>query len=83
MDGVCSFCSSYTSHKNVRDFKRNHPEWYGAVMEYEIRVAMVIRSWVKGNKKGAGRTVDFKCRGVGYSLNFCPECGRRLHGKKT
>jgi len=45
----------------------------------ELTVAIVDRTWYqKRGKKRAGRTVHFRNQGIGYALNFCPECGRSL-----
>lgn len=76
----CIFCEEYRTRKSVNDFKRNHPEWYGddAWLQYEIKVAMVIRHWRAGYKRQASRTTDYRSQGCGYALNFCPECGRAL-----
>ena len=51
---------------------------YGKWMN-EYTVAIVIHSWYqKRGKKSASRTVDFRNKGLGYKLNFCPECGKEL-----
>lgn len=51
---------------------------YGAYM-HEYSVAIVKRSWYrKMGKKHSGRTVEFRYRGLGFALNYCPECGRKL-----
>lgn len=74
----CQFCEAYTAYKNIHEFKSNHEEWYGEPLMHEMTVALVTRSWRKGNKAHAGRTTDYRYRGIGYKLNFCPECGKRL-----
>ena len=74
----CEFCEAYKSYKNINAFKNEHKEWYGEPLMQEIKVAIVVRTWRKGNKKMAGRTTDYRYRGCGYALNFCPECGRKL-----
>lgn len=76
----CEFCSSYKTYNQIYAFRKNHPEYYGNERLYhEITVAMVVRSWLKGRKRTAGRTTDYRYRGCGYKLNYCPECGRRLN----
>lgn len=69
-DKPCAFCESLQTHKNIRAFNN---ELYD-----EYTVALVIRSYAKGKKRTAGRTTDYRNQGIGYKLNFCPECGRRL-----
>lgn len=79
----CIFCEAYRSEKSVNDFKRNHPEYYGeaSYLMYEIKVAMVTRTWQPGYKRQAAQTTDYRYQGCGYALNFCPECGKRLKEK--
>ena len=79
----CYFCESYKSWKSVNEFKQDHPEYYGDdPLMYELVVAMVIKTWRKGRKQQASRITDYRYRGCGYALNFCPECGRRLKGER-
>lgn len=80
MDDRCEFCWEYESRQRIGTFRKIHPEYYGeGVILQEITVAMVIRSWKKGTpKRNAGRTTDYRYRGIGYKLNYCPECGRKL-----
>lgn len=78
---TCHFCESYKSHVNVNQFKQDHPEWYDGKLEYEITVAMVIRKWRPGKKRNCGSTTDYRYRGCGYALNYCPECGKKLEVK--
>lgn len=45
----------------------------------EYSVAIVKHSWYKKNgKRSGGRTTDYRYRGLGYALNYCPECGKRM-----
>ena len=76
----CDFCFSYESNKNVQEFMKNRPDLYGNVLhDYEINCAMVTRTWIKGQpKRNGGRTTDYRYRGIGYKLNYCPECGKKL-----
>ena len=80
---VCRFCESYASYainKNVGDFKASRPDLYGGVKWHqEITVALVVRDWTDiMGKKNAARTTNYRWRGLGYKLNFCPECGKKL-----
>lgn len=74
----CAFCESYESWKSVNEFKQRHPEYYDNDMLYEIVVAIVVRHWRKGHKRQSSAVTDYRTRGCGYALNYCPECGRRL-----
>lgn len=74
-DKPCQFCESLQRYKDIRTF--NNVYFKPRIYE-EYNVALVVRSWTKGNKRTAGRTTDYRYRGIGFKLNFCPECGRRL-----
>lgn len=71
----CKFCKALQTYKSIRQFNNANfePKLYD-----EYNVALVIRSWTKGNKRTAGRITDYRYRGVGYQLHFCPECGRKV-----
>lgn len=73
----CKFCESLQNHKQIHEFlsKRDKP---GEGLLYEYSVAIVIHSYLKGRKAQAGRSTDYRLRGLGYVLNYCPECGRKL-----
>ena len=74
----CKFCESLESYKNINNFKNNHPEYYTERLFHEYNVALVVRSWVKGRKAMATRMTDYRYRGIGYKLNYCPECGKKV-----
>ena len=49
----------------------------------EYSVAIVKRSYYqKMGKRKSGRSVEFRYRGLGFDLNYCPECGKYLNGGK-
>lgn len=76
---MCDFCEALNTQIKIQRFRNDHPEYYEEKMYTEITVAMVIRSWTKSRGKAhAGRTTDYRFRGMGYKLNYCPECGRKL-----
>jgi len=77
----CPFCDSYTMHRNISEFTKDHPEFYqNQTILYEIKTAIVVRSWPKGTPKTkAGRNVDFYYRGIGFPLRYCPTCGKELN----
>ena len=73
----CKFCKNLEFYKNLDRNQESDPELGRYKTEY--RAALVIRSWYeKRSKRGAGRTTDYRYRGIGYRLNYCPECGRKL-----
>ena len=73
LDQECHFCAAYKSWKNAVEFDKRNNDCL-----YEMVVALVIRTWRKGYKNLASRTTDYRYRGCGYKLNYCPECGRRI-----
>lgn len=79
MTETCQFCEALQRNKNIRAFYNDRQKKEGKERIYEdYTVALVIRSYVKGKKRTAGRTTDYRNQGIGYKLNFCPECGRAL-----
>lgn len=82
MSDRCEFCESLQSYRNIREFldKERKQEHQEKIYE-EYKVALVIRSWAKGKKSTAGRVTDYRYRGCGYNLNYCPECGAKMEVK--
>lgn len=80
----CKFCKALKERKQIHDFlSKKDPEdpELGPYL-HDYKVALVIRSWYKKRgKKSASRTVDFRSQGLGYDLNYCPECGKELNEK--
>ena len=78
-DKPCAFCVALMEYKNIQAFfDQQRKEEHTEKIYKEYTVALVVRHWTKGNKRTAGRTTDYRNQGIGYQLNFCPECGRRL-----
>ena len=74
----CRFCESYELNKRVGQFKQTN-DMYDEQWNQELTVALVIHDWTKRQgKKNAARTTDYRYRGLGYKLNYCPECGKKL-----
>jgi hypothetical protein len=74
---MCDFCNAMATHKKVDSISRDYfPE-----ASYRYSVAIVQRTFVKGRRGSQGRTTDYRYRGCGYKLNYCPECGTKL-GRK-
>ena len=74
---MCKFCEAMESYLRVDTFnKTRFPE-----DDYRYSVAIVRRLFVKGRKGSRSTSTDYRYRGCGYALNFCPECGRKLAKK--
>lgn len=80
---MCKFCDAMEYNKEALKTVRG---WatdaelaeFGRWMT-EYTVAIVKRSWYqKKGKKSASRTIEYRNKGLGYKLNYCPECGRKL-----
>jgi hypothetical protein len=75
---MCKFCDSLAEIKERENFYGYSDPELGRWMN-EYTVALVIHGWYqKRGKKSASRTVDFRNKGLGYKLNFCPECGKKI-----
>lgn len=75
----CSFCEALRMQKTICRLQNSRPENDNEPMLEEYSVALVIRSWLKGRpKRTAGRTTDYRYRGCGYRLNYCPTCGKKI-----
>lgn len=80
---MCKFCTAMANNRDVERFVRGRAteyelSMYGKYM-MEYSVAIVKRSWYqKKGKKAASRTTEYRYRGSGFALNYCPECGRRM-----
>ena len=79
----CRFCSAMEQHREVEAITKSwttekEKSQFGEYMT-EYSVAIVKHSWYKKNgKRSGGRTTDYRYRGLGYALNYCPECGKRM-----
>ncbi len=77
---MCQFCEILEEHKAFNKILNNKRD---DKMLYEYTVAIVIHSWTKERgKRRAGRSTDYRRQGLGYKLNFCPECGSKIGGRK-
>ena len=73
----CKFCESLAEHKQIENFWLDRKD--KEPFKYEYTVALVIKEWLPSKgKRRAGRTTDYRYQGLGYKLNFCPECGRKV-----
>lgn len=73
-ENECEFCKAYTTDKR---YDRIAKHYNGVKLKKEYTVALVSRSWIN-SKRNFSRIVDFRNKGIGYKLNYCPECGKRL-----
>lgn len=72
---MCKFCEALDWKKKLaRMVEKQYPNHRRV-----YSVALVDRIFVKGRKGGASSTsTDYRNKGCGYQLNFCPECGKYL-----
>lgn len=64
---MCKFCEEYGIMKEV-SLESAFPVYFS--------VALIDHMIVGGKPKG--RTTHYMKDGVGFPLNFCPECGKKL-----
>lgn len=77
----CEFCESLNLKKYIEN---NIESWKKPKLYHEHTVAMVDKTWTKiTGKRGGSRVTDYKKNGIGYKLNFCPECGKDLKKHKN
>jgi hypothetical protein len=75
---MCKFCESLNYEKQyARESNRNRDK--EDKLKHSYNVALITHTWTKRRgKRKACRTVDYRNQGIGYQLNYCPECGRML-----
>ena len=85
MSEHCDFCGVYNASvfadKEWRKIEKRHKE---KLTYHDWTVALCERSWTKEDgKKYAFKHLILKSEtyGIGYKLNYCPECGRKLKGE--
>lgn len=80
----CRFCKALAGWEQAYDFyKDDEPDPELGKTCHEYTVALLIRHWrEKRGKRSAGRTTDYRYKGIGYKLNYCPECGKSLRRKR-
>ncbi len=77
----CKFCKALKTHKFSARWCNKHIE--GDYVYHEYTVALVNRSWTKAKgKRRASRSTDYRYQGMGFKLNYCPECGRELKRRR-
>lgn len=73
----CKFCDALSFYKAFHSRADTIKEFH------EYNVALVIRSWTKEKgKKRASRLADYRYQGIGYKLNYCPECGKTIRKRR-
>lgn len=78
----CQFCEAIAFQKAMhRTYNRESDD--GAKIYHEYTVALVDRSWTKAKgKRRASRLTDYRYKGIGYELNYCPSCGTKISRRK-
>lgn len=75
----CKFCEAMEAYKRMnRKHKKSEPG-----IDHRYSVAIVIRVFRKGIRGCCSTGTDYRHRGCGYALNYCPECGRKMKGSTT
>lgn len=67
----CAFCKHMEFLKGLEEDFQNNPNRYNKESHtYALKSALIHQSYYEGRPTGSS-TVEF-------SLNFCPECGRKI-----
>lgn len=75
---MCKFCEKVELWKQI-----NEKDDYGDKKNMEFAVSLLVFTWGSGRPKTMkSRIQDYRNRGHGYKLNFCPECGKEMKGAK-
>ena len=81
----CKFCEAMKTNRQIEELCKSWAteseiKQYGKYM-VEYTVAIVKRSWhTKAGKRKSARSIEYRYRGLGFKLNFCPECGAKMEG---
>ena len=71
---MCKFCEDLQFSKQL-----DAESEYADRFSQEYTVAIVKRQWLTGRcKRTANRSINFRYQGIGYKLNYCPECGKSM-----
>ena len=79
----CKFCKAMQINRQIEKICRSWStedelKQCGRYM-VDYSVAIVKRSWYrKKGKRSASRTTEYRHRGLGFALNYCPECGKKV-----
>ena len=76
----CVFCADYQMYKKInKELNKKDKRISDEPFKHEYTVALVIRDWFpSAGKKNASRSIHYRNKGLGYKLNFCPECGKEI-----
>lgn len=73
---MCEFCDAMERNQK---FARFHRQFYPGE-SFRYSVAIVQRIFINGRRGSQGRSTDYRFHGIGYKLNYCPECGKKMSG---
>ena len=78
-DTQCAFCELLQGCKDsIADINDERKKENEADIIEDYTVVLLIRSHIKGMKKKPGMLLRYWKKDIGYKLNFCPECGKKL-----
>lgn len=65
---MCSFCEKVASLEMVAPH-----------LTFPMKLSVALIDHLEVNGEPRGKTIHYKVDGLGYALNFCPECGKKLN----
>lgn len=73
---TCTFCKYLTEmHAFDRIRENGNP-----MLHHDYHALILQRSWNDMTGTAHAGTMTHKPKAVGFDLNYCPECGRKLNG---
>lgn len=76
---TCKFCEAMRVNRQCDEIDKSPDKLACGKYMSEYTVAIVKHHWYsKMGKRNASRTTDYRHMGLGYKLNYCPECGRKM-----
>lgn len=64
---MCSFCEKVAALKMVASHS-----------DLPMKLSVALIDYLVTDKGPRGKTTYYNADGLGYELNFCPECGKKL-----
>ena len=76
---MCKFCNSMKVFRQCDEIlKKSDPD-----LEHRYSVAIITRTFRKGQRGCRGSSMDARYNGCGFELNYCPECGQKITKKEV
>lgn len=79
---ICKFCDCLQGNKRL-DREFNIDKEPSRKLHHSYTAALISHSWTSQyGKRNACRSLYYRNRGLGFELNFCPECGKKISKRR-